>query len=566
MPDRGSRIDARLDALEAQVARLEQRLARLEGRAAPAGVPDGTATRAAQPAPPAAHAAEWGPARLISLGGRTLIAIGGAYLLRALTEAGTLPLPLGVGAGFAYAAGFAAAAAHAGRLHPASATFHGVAAAAIAYPLTWEATTRFALLSPGRSAVALALTGAVSLGIAWRRALHGLAWITVAAVAATALATMAATGQVIPAAVAVIALAVFTLWISYERDWYAIRWPIALLADFIVVGVTARAAGARALDDPLAAVAVQVLLLGGYLGSIAARTLVRGRRVIPFEAIQGVIALVIGLGGALLVIRARGAGALPLGLATAVLGLGAYGAALAFLDRQNLGVNFTFYASLGLGLALSAATLLAGGMPLVLTLAVLAAAALALGRAHGRQSFGAHAVAYLGAAAFAAGVATTGAAALLGFQTPVPAPSDEAVVVLLAALACRLARWPAADGVSPTPVRLFHVLVDLVFVVAAGWLVLGLAAPLLGGSPGALATTRTVVLSLAAVLVAWAGRSARFGELRWLVSPLLVVAGIKLVLEDFPRSAAATFFVSLAVYGAALIAATRVAQSSPPRG
>jgi hypothetical protein len=436
-----------------------------------------------------------------------------------------------------------------------------MASAAIAFPLIWEATARFALLSAGLSAIALAIAATVSLAIAWWRGLHGLAWIDVAAAAATALATMAATGQAVPAASVVIGLAILTLWMSYERDWYAIRWPIALVADFVVVGVTARAAGARALDDPLAAMAVQLLLLGGYLGSIAARTLVRGRRLIPFEAVQGVLALVIGLGGALLVTRARGAGAVPLGLAAGALGLGAYAAALAFVARrQDVGANFTFYAVLGLGLVLSAATLLASGTPLVLALVLLAAAALAVGRARRRLALGAHAVAYLWTAACAAGVATTGAASLLGLLTPAPPPPPAVLVVLVAALLCRLGPWPDPAGASPSLARWMHVLVDLVLLLAAGWLALGLLLPLLRGSSGALATARTVVLSLAAVLVALAGRSVRLVEMRWLVSPLLVAAAIKLVLEDFARSTASTFFVSLAVYGTALIVTTRLAQ------
>lgn len=561
MPDRGSPLDARLDALEARLDRIEERLARLEGRAELALVPDGAPVPVEGWSGTTAPGAEWGPARLVSLGGRTLIAIGGAYLLRALTEAGTLTLPLGVGAAFVYAAALAVLAARAGPVHPASATFHGAASAAIAFPLIWEATARFALLSPGLSAVALALAGTISLAIAWWRALHGLAWIAAAAAAATALATMAATGQAVAATTAVIVLAILALWMSYERDWYLIRWPMALLADFVVVGVTARAAGARALDDPLAAMAVQVLLLGGYLGSIAARTLVRGRRLIPFEAIQGVLVVVIGLGGALLVTRARGAGAVPLGLAAGALGLGAYAAALAFVERhQGSSVNFAFYALLGLGLVLSAATLLARGTPLVVALVLMAAATLVLGRAGGHQAFGAHAVAYLWAAAFTAGVATTGAASLLGLLTPVPAPPPAALVLLLAALLCRLGGWPDPTGASGSTVRWLRFLFDLVVVLAAGWVALGLTVPLLGGSSAALATARTVVLSLAAVLAALAGRSVRLAEVRWLVSPLLVATAIKLALEDVARSTASTFFVSLAVYGAALIVTTRLGQ------
>ena len=75
---------------------------------------------------------------------------------------------------------------------------------------------------------------------------------------------------------------------------------------------------------------------------------------------------------------------------------------------------------------------------------------------------------------------------------------------------------------------------------------------------GALATLRTGVLAVAALLVAWASRQPRFREWTWLVYPLLVVIGLKMVAQDFKFSRPATLFIALALYGAALIVAPRL--------
>jgi hypothetical protein len=57
--------------------------------------------------------------------------------------------------------------------------------------------------------------------------------------------------------------------------------------------------------------------------------------------------------------------------------------------------------------------------------------------------------------------------------------------------------------------------------------------------------------------VAWTGGRGLFAEGRWLMYVVLVLGGIKLVVEDFVTGRPATLVLSLAVYGAALIVAPR---------
>jgi len=60
------------------------------------------------------------------------------------------------------------------------------------------------------------------------------------------------------------------------------------------------------------------------------------------------------------------------------------------------------------------------------------------------------------------------------------------------------------------------------------------------------------------LLLAWAGRFGTWLEAGWLAYPLLAVAGLKILLEDLPRSRPATLFMSFAFYGAALILVPRL--------
>ena len=75
---------------------------------------------------------------------------------------------------------------------------------------------------------------------------------------------------------------------------------------------------------------------------------------------------------------------------------------------------------------------------------------------------------------------------------------------------------------------------------------------------GEAATVRTIALAVTALGLAWIGRTPRLREASWLVYPTLALGGVKLLAEDFPNSTAATLFIALAMYGAALIAAPRL--------
>jgi len=232
----------------------------------------------------------------------------------------------------------------------------------VAFPVVLEATVRFRVLPGSMSALALAaLTGGL-LAVSWRRRAQPLAWIAAAAAIPTSIILLAQTGVVVPHAFFLIMFGVAALWMGYSLDWLLVRWPVAAVADIVAIGVTMRALATQPQDTPGAALAVQVALIGAYLASIAIRTLVRGRNVIPFEVVQTTAALAVGLGGAVSVTRATGSGAAALGVASVVLGIACYGVAFAFIERQqNRGRNVYFYTSLAIVLVLVGVTTLLPG-------------------------------------------------------------------------------------------------------------------------------------------------------------------------------------------------------------
>ena len=571
MNDRLAALESAVDGLRSSVRHLEARLAHLEGQTASAGEP-GDEAGAAGPEPVAAGAAAaargWrDPIAVLSLIGRLFIVLGGAYLLRAMTDTGVIPPAAGVALGLAYGLvwlAFADRAAGKG-LRP-SAVFHGVGAAMVAFPVVLEATTRFKVFPGAASAAALAVLTAGILVVAWRRRLQPLAWIAVAVAVPASIVILAKTGVVVPHAVFLVLFGVAALWMGYSLDWLFVRWPVAAAADIVAVGVTMRALAPQPQETPAAALAVQVALLGAYLASIAIRTLVRGRNVIPFEVVQTVAALVVGLGGALSVTRATGSGAVALGVASVLIGVACYGVAFAFIERQqHRGRNVYFYTSLAVVLVLVGVTALLPGPAVTGVLAALAVMCSAAWSRIGRLFLLLHAAVYLLAAAIASGaVGYDLREVVAGAGPPWPLPSPAMLVVLAASA---LAAWfgahePASDGSAWARVPRFAIV--LVLVLSAGGALVGYVAPAVGRHPdgsvdlGILATVRTGVLAVATLAVAWIGRHARFREWDWLVYPLLVGIGLKMVAQDFPNGRPATLFVALALYGAALIMAPRM--------
>lgn len=568
MIDPMSELEGRLAELAEAHRLLERRVATLERRPAAAAVPArrGAPPKVAPGAGPDLATEVAAVTKNLALVGRTLLVLAGAFLLRAVTEAGSIPIWAGAGLGFAYAGAWMAMAYRVGGTLPWSAAFHGGAAILIGFPLLFETTARLHLLPPAAGAAALALLTAVALGIAARRRLRALAWLVEVGGVLTAVALMLATGLLVSPVLYLALLGVATLWLGYVLDWRDLRWPVALVTDLAVVLLTLRAVGPSTVEGPRAALAVQAVVTALYLGSIALRTLLLQRAVVDFEVVQTAALLAAGVGGASYVSVHSGVAEGVVGLVTVAFGAALYAVAFAFVERgQRSKANFYFYASAGIVFVLAGTGLLLSGPALALGWAALAVVSSALARQFRRLSLAVHGCVYAVAAGVQSGALVHASTTLLASPSSRWPGAPAAAVVVVAAMAA--AAWLTARtslGPLSTQQRVPRCVLIAALAVGAAGLFVGGLVPLLAGAPGpqanagVAASARTAVLVGGVLLLAWAGRFEAWREAGWLAYPLLAVIGLALVLEDLVRSRPSSLFFTFALYGTALILVPRL--------
>ena len=567
MDKRLEMMERAVEALEAAVSRQDRRIAALEGMTAEARAVAGEVTEAVAPVDPAAEALpdQW-PISAVrgtpALAGRSLLILAGAFLLRALTEAGTLATGMGVVLGLAYAASWIIAAAMAARKGArGSAGFFAVCAALIADPLIFEASTEFGVLSSTGSAVTLSIMTAAGLFVASRWRLQESAWVFVvgAMVTAATLAVVRPPGE--EATAVLVALGLAAVWLAGRHDWEFLRWLTAVGADVGVLRLTAMATvpggphGIDAPHGPLVAVLQGVLLIG-YVGSSFVRAL-RGRNPIRvFDYLQTAVALAIGWGGAVQLARANDSGIRGLAVFALLVGFASYAGAFGVVDRRyGRNKSFLFLSSLGLTLVLLGLRGSTGPASAVV-LAVLALIAAATGSRWDRVTLRAHAALLLATAWISSGVAAEVAGDLSGRAGFDAVPGTVAIIVALltviTTLVVLLARRLKTSGwVQRLPLTALLVMSGI--VVAAT--LVSVAAMVVPSSTLWMGTVALSALTIVAAVLA-----SRWGirEAGWVVYPLLALTGLRVVLTDLASGRTVVFVIALAAYGSAMILSTRL--------
>jgi hypothetical protein len=552
------------ESLEARVARLEAAVARLERRLAGAPEPPAVVESAAAVEPAAAPPAEgWSGAP--ALLGRSCLVLGGAFLIRALTDGGTLPAAGGVALGLAYAAVWLALADRASARGSAlSGTFHAAASALIVHPLLFEAATRFALLPPAGAAAALAVATAAGLAVAWRRRLHAVAWITLGAALAVTTPLLVRTRAPLPFVVVLLLVAAASLALAYGRGWRGQRWLVALALDAVVLLLGALHLVGREPPAWLSVATVlvaQIGLVAIYLGALGVRLLLQGRVVTGFAVTQTVLALVVGFEGALAI--AGGETRRLLGAAALVAGALLH-AGLARGSERRFGHGFAvgYFASVATFLAAEGTRVL---LPATLYAPLWLAGAFALAllcRDGGRPILQVHAALLTVAGALASGLAGAAAAALARRPTEAWPPfTPAAIAVLGLALATAAILHRSAPGAGADRLAAAARLTALLAALAGlgGWAARR-AAGAFAGAPGpaadagTVAAVRSAVLAAAAVALAAGSAGAGRGALARSAYLVLVAGGVKLLAEDLRLPGAGHLVFSLTLYGGALIA------------
>jgi hypothetical protein len=412
--------------------------------------------------------------------------------------------------------------------------------------------------------------------VAWRRALWEIAWIVTLFTVATAVGLLVGTHQFMPLTTALLLAAVPVEMLAFRDRCLGLRWPVAFGLDLAVLMLTSAALssggpaeGGGALA-PGGVIAVCMALPLLYLASIGARTLLRGRPITPFEVAQAGAALLVGFSGSVRVITFSGADPTFVGIGALLLGAACYAAALTFIDRRlGRGRNFYSYTTLAGLLVLTGSSLILGGVALALTWSALAVAATGLGGRFDRITLKFHGTVYLAAAAAAAGLIGCAYDGLFADPTGTWEPAKPiGIVVALVAAAC-YGTLVATRGEAVRP--WFELLPQTIVGAVVVWSAAGLAAGVLSASIVAaagtdaafIAASRTAVIAILAVALAWAGRRWSLQELTWFVYPVLIAGGAKLLWEDFHYDRPVTLFLALALYGGALIVTPRLMKKGP---
>src|ERR1051325_5306815 len=233
----------------------DQRLEDLERRIAALEFVVGSSSFVEKAAPQPLPTTNYEPRTRIDLAliGRSLIAMGGAYLLRAATDLQVVPRTIGIAAGLAYALSWIVIG------NRRTAMFNTAIGALIFFPIVWEATVRFHVLDLWL-ATALVVGGAVTLVVvAARRNLQLVAWMAAAGAIASATGLAFETRTVSAPLMSVAVVGAVTWLVAERRGWHIVAWPTAIETD--VLGVAAFALVLlEVVHDDVATVIVALLV------------------------------------------------------------------------------------------------------------------------------------------------------------------------------------------------------------------------------------------------------------------------------------------------------------------
>jgi hypothetical protein len=539
----------------------------MAAHAEPAAAPPGS--DAAEPAlasPPGPGILE-SPTSLLPVLGRALLGLAGAYLLRTLTEAGTFSPRMGVAVGLVYAMLWLVWAARTPAAHRLETALHGLTSVLVLSPLLFEATTRLHAISTWTAGALLLAFTLFGLAVSWRKDLLIVATFATLAGLGTSAALLWSTLDVLPFAFVFLAIALAMEVSACLNHWLSERWLTATAADLAVLLATWLVTLEHGLPEGYAAIphaallGAQVALLGIYLASTIVRTLLRGFTFTWFETAQCALAFLISVGGGLQLTSHDARVAPGLALLALVCAAACYLVSFLMLDRGGeLSRNFHTYATFGFLLAVAGSRILLSGAAAAVAWSVLAVAAIWVGGIFLRLTLKVHGCIFLLLALGASSALEQAAGLLLGERTwPGGAPWAIWSGALTASLCYAIGTRHAAAVTPSWSSRTLRILVAgtavlLLAGISAGLLTAGYH--LIFGVEAThayCATLRTFVISAAALLLAWAGGRWDRPEFGRLVYPVMALGAYRMIVVDLHQDRTAALFLSLLLYGGALI-------------
>lgn len=557
MAQQTEKVEQGLERIYARLQALERRVAALENRGElPANAP----VEPCLGATPKEKEKWTGSTSVGPVLGKAVLAIAGAYLLRAVTESGAAPRWMMLVAGIAYATLWLVWAVRSHRRSHFASVIFGLTAALILPPLLWEGTVRFHEFTVGFTSVVLVGGVVLSLGLAWKDRLEAIPWIGTVAAAGTAVALIVATHELRPLTMALLALALVTEVAAASGRWLGLRVVTAVAADFAVVLLGLVMTSAEGVPDSYQAMSTGELNAYGaalmiiYCASLGVRAFLMERKLTFAEVAQAAVAFVLGTWVSL---RAtHGGSSTALGAVFLVLALGCYWGALTRFSGAEARWNRRVSANYASGLVLAGSFLLLNGNFRVVALSVAAISAVAVFTRTKYFSLAMHGALYLFAAGIACGLFTYACSALAG-KVPTWPEWSLWVVALAGLVSYGLGSRVSGEGWRARMLWLVHAAV--VGSAVAALAVAGVA----GLSPGELSASRlsmvrTGVTCVIALGLGYAGSQWNRVELGWVAYGAIGLGALKLVVEDLRFGSAGTLMVSLLFYGLILILLPRL--------
>ncbi len=551
-------VAARIDRLSQHVEDLQARVEALESRRVEAAqVVQSESVRPVSVAGvPEGEVVLEGAESLVPLFGWAVLGVAGAYLLRGLTESGVMPGWMGVSLAVLYAGWWLYFAARRGGDKPLYGAIHGLTGTLILLPMLYETAIRFKYISVEAASAILICFAIFGLAIGWRRSITPLVWIVTLGSLVAATVIFRDSHNAVLWCGTILAVAIGVEFSACRDHWLSLRWMVAMAADISVLLLTVlatwRADSTQATTVPPVGMvlAMQIALLTIYLSSTVDRTILRVLKITWFEVGQACVAFLIFFGGALRLAGTTKAGSVSVGMFCLVAGVACYMVSFASLERKrNLDRNFYTYSTFALLLVTVGCWVLLTGAWLTAAWVLLAVGALAAGLLWGRRALRIHSLAYLLAGVVGANLVPI-ATDRVFHQTQGALNMPPGYLVLMAGLlACyflllrfgqrRTSHWAA----SITGVAVAAMLCWGAAGMAAGWITgLSQSAPL-----------RTALVTAMAIAAGWGGRRWGRPEWQWMAYPLMLLAGFKLIAEDFQEERSIMLFASLIFYGGGLI-------------
>ena len=574
------RVASDLERLNERIQILERRISALEAQPEKSAVTTPASSESVdytlqRPRPPATWRGFPGvevPGGAVPVLGKAVMAIAGAYLLRAIAESGTIPkLPMLIVA-IAYAALWMVWAVRTHSANRFASIAYGITSALILSPLLWESTARFQVLSPTFTAFVLAAFVVLALALSWKRNLQVIPWIATLAAVTTALALIIATHELVPLTAALLAMAFATEaagCLDHPLSWRAVPAIAADFAVWLLVYILTSTDGVPEgyhASSPATLTLLCLSLLAIYGGSIAIRSFARRRQITAFEIGQGIVAFALAAFG---VMRASQASAAPvLGAVTLLLAAICYWGALSRFTDESCARNRLVSATYAAAMTVAGSCLLLSPNLRVLFLSLAAIATAFVYSRTNKLSLGVHASFYLAAAAIGSSLLHWIGSALAG-TVPV-APASGGWMLATSSALCyifgsRKAQTANSSQDQPRRRLLWVLPAALVGFAAAALAVVVItwfAAGRFELSPSRLAVVRTIVNCVLALSLRFLGSRWKHLELGWVAYAAVAFGTLKLLFEDLRFGNAASLVVSLLFYGLILILLPRLTHRS----